>query len=112
MKISFTYLSIYMFFLAITIYLMKKRKLDFRLGFFWAMISILLIFFIVNEDMTNVKNIVKIKHISLMVISATGIFLLLLLFYLSVALSKIQGNVTKLAQRIGILESSLDDYKK
>lgn len=97
----------------VTIYLIKKRILNFKYGLYWVATSIVLIFFMLNEDTAYViKKISKFGQHSTIFILIMVICILMLLFYLTIVISKMQNHITRLAQKIGLLESRYDNHNK
>lgn len=104
---SYTYcLVLSILFLIGTLYFVKKRKLDFKYSIFWISISAILIMFSLNINLTeDMAKKVGISYAPAFLFVTGIIFLLILIFYLNLVISKMQSKITRLTQEIGIIKS-------
>ncbi|MBW2005496.1 MAG: DUF2304 domain-containing protein [Deltaproteobacteria bacterium] len=93
----------------LTTFLYKRRKLATLLAFFWLLIWTLIGFFSLFPDcITYVVSFVGMRFkISFLFILST-IFLLFLILYLSVEISKAHRNIRKLTQELAITNYRLE----
>lgn len=102
-------------FLAGTLYFVKKRILDFKYSIFWILISLLMIILSLNKDLTeSIAKAVSISYAPAFLFVTGILFILFLIFYLNLVISKMQSKITLLVQEVGILKSvsSEGEYKK
>lgn len=93
-------------FLISTLYFAKKRVLDFKYSIFWVSISLILILFSLDVNLTeDLARKVGIFYAPAFLFVTGIIFLLILIFYLNLMISKMQSKITLLTQEIGILKS-------
>ena len=104
---SYTYcLVLSILFLIGTLYSVKKRKLDFKYSIFWVSISLILIVFSLDIKLTeNLARIVGIFYAPAFLFVTGSLFLLILIFYLTMVITKMQNKITVLTQEIGIIKS-------
>ena len=104
---SYTYcLVLSILFLIGTLYFVKKRMLDFKYSIFWISISLILIIFSLNVNLTErIARIVGISYAPAFLFVTGIIFILILIFYLNLVISKMQSKITLLTQEIGIIKS-------
>ena len=92
--------------LAGTLYFAKRRILDFRYSIFWVSISVILIFLSLNVNLVEgLAKAVGISYAPAFLFVTGMVFLLCLIFYLNLAISKIQSKITLLTQEIAIIKS-------
>lgn len=110
---SYTYcLVLSILFLIGTLYFVKKRKLDFKYSIFWISISAILIMFSLNINLTeDMAKKVGISYAPAFLFVTGIIFLLILIFYLNLVISKMQSKITRLTQEIGIIKSCSNESK-
>lgn len=108
---SYTYcLILSVLFLIGTIYFVKKRILDFKYSIFWIFISLMLIIFSLDVKLTEeLARRVGIFYAPAFLFVTGIIFLLILIFYLNLVVSKMQSKITLLTQEIGIIKSLSDE---
>lgn len=93
-------------FLIGTLYFVKKRMLDFKYSIFWISISLILIIFSLNIGLTeSIARKVGISYAPAFLFVTGIIFVLILIFYLNLVISKMQSKITRLTQEIGIIKS-------
>lgn len=93
-------------FLIGTLYFVKKRMLDFKYSIFWISISLTLIIFSLDINLTeDMARKVGISYAPAFLFVTGIIFLLILIFYLNLMISKMQSKITSLTQEIGIIKS-------
>ncbi|WP_097025631.1 DUF2304 domain-containing protein [Clostridium peptidivorans] len=93
-------------FLIGTLYFVKKRMLDFKYSIFWVSISLTLIIFSLDINLTeDMARKVGISYAPAFLFVTGIIFLLILIFYLNLVISKMQSKITSLTQEIGIIKS-------
>lgn len=93
-------------FLIVTLYSLKKRILDFKYSIFWILISFILIVFSLDVNLTeDMARKVGIFYAPAFLFVTGIFFLLILIFYLNLAISKMQSKITLLTQEIGIIKS-------
>lgn len=93
-------------FLIGTLYFVKKRILDFKYSIFWVSISLILIMFSIDINLTeDMARKVGISYAPAFLFVTGIIFLLILIFYLNLVISKMQSKITLLTQEIGIIKS-------
>jgi hypothetical protein len=104
---SYTYcLVLSILFLIGTLYFVKKRILDFKYSIFWVSISLILIMFSLDINLTeDMARKVGISYAPAFLFVTGIIFLLILIFYLNLVISKMQSKITLLTQEIGIIKS-------
>lgn len=92
-------------FLIGTLYFVKKRMLDFKYSIFWVSISLTLIIFSLDINLTeDMARKVGISYAPAFLFVTGIIFLLILIFYLNLVISKMQSKITSLTQEIGIIK--------
>ena len=97
-------------FLLVTMYYVKKRKLDFQYCIFWIIISSTLIILSVNKNILEVISRTIGIYYSPALLFVTGIiFSFLLIFHLTLVLSDMKKRVVKLTQELAILKDNLED---
>lgn len=97
-------------FLAGTLYFIKKRILDFKYSIFWILISLLLIILSINVNLTQyMAGIFGIYYAPAFLFVTGIIFVLILIFYLTLVISRMQKRITLLTQEIGIIKSCIDE---
>lgn len=97
-------------FLAGTLYFIKKRILDFKYSIFWILISLLLIVLSINVNLTQyMAEIFGIYYAPAFLFVTGIIFVLILIFYLTLVISRMQKRITLLTQEIGIIKSCIDE---
>ncbi|MBM7868762.1 hypothetical protein JOC70_000231 [Clostridium pascui] len=103
----YTYcLVLSIWFLIGTLYFVKKRILDFKYSIFWVSISLILIMFSLDINLTeDMAKKVGISYAPAFLFVTGIIFLLILIFYLNLVISKMQSKITSLTQEIGIIKS-------
>lgn len=104
--------AIYFFLLIIqALILMKRRSLEFKYGLLWLAAFILLAFLSLRncffQDKMFDKNLGRIDWV-LLIISFT---VTLFSFYISIAITKLDGKIAKIIQEVGMLESRIEDRK-
>ena len=104
---SYTYcLVLSILFLIGTLYFVKKRILDFKYSIFWVSTSLILIMFSLDINLTeDMARKVGISYAPAFLFVTGIIFLLILIFYLNLVISKMQSKITRLTQEIGIIKS-------
>ncbi|OPJ59226.1 DUF2304 domain-containing protein [Clostridium oryzae] len=97
-------------FLIGTLYFVKKRILDFKYSIFWILISIMLIVLSLDTKLTeNMARTVGIYYAPAFLFVTGIIFLLILIFYLNLVMSKMQSKITLLTQEIGMIKSYINE---
>lgn len=104
---SYTYcLVLSILFLTGTLYFVKKRVLDFKYSIFWVLISLILIVLSLNINLTEgMARAVGISYAPAFLFVTGIVFILILIFYLNLVISKMQSKITLLTQEIGIIKS-------
>lgn len=97
-------------FLISTFYFVKKRVLDFKYSIFWVSISLILIILSLNVDITEgIARRVGISYAPAFLFVTGIIFILIIIFYLNLVISKMQSKITLLTQEIGIIKSCINE---
>lgn len=98
-----------LFFIIIT-YFVKTKELQIKHSLLWYCASVLLIFVAVSPDVLYFVSvwfgIVEVTNLIYFIIIG---FLLLIVFYNNIAISKQQENITLLTQEISVLKSALEN---
>lgn len=96
-------------FLAVTLYYIKSRSLDFKYSIFWIVLSLLFILLSLNKGFTEwIAGLIKISYAPAFLFVTGIVFLFALIFYLTIIISRMQHKITVLVQEIGILKSYLE----
>lgn len=98
-----------MLFLIMTLFFIKRRLLEFRYSMLWIVTSLIMVIFSLNKSLT--EKFAQLLNISYppAFLFLTGIaFILLLLFYITVVVSNMQGKITRLIQELGVLQINSD----
>lgn len=97
-------------FLAVTIYFVRKRKLEFQYCIFWIIISVTLIILSLNKNILEVlSNKVGIYYSPALLFVTGIIFSFLLIFHLTLVISDLNKRVVKLTQELAIIKNKLED---
>lgn len=103
-------LALSILFLICTLYFVKKRILDFKYSVFWVSLSLILIVLSLNVNLTeDMAKIVGIYYAPAFLFITGIIFILVLIFYLNLVISKMQSKITLLTQEIGIIKSCINE---
>lgn len=95
-------------FLAGTLYFLKSRTLDFKHSMFWILISLIFIILSTNKNLTEwLAGLVKITYAPAFLFVTGMIFIIFLIFYLTIIISRMQNNIVSLVQEIGIIKSEM-----
>lgn len=111
---SYTYcLVLSILFLIGTLYFVKRRILDFKYSIFWVSTSLMLIVFSLDINLTeDMARKVGISYAPAFLFVTGIIFLLILIFYLNLVISKMQSKITLLTQEIGIIKSCSNESEE
>lgn len=97
-------------FLLGTLYFVKTRILDFKYSIFWVLISLMLIILSLNKNLTEgMARAVGISYAPAFLFVTGIVFVIALIFYLNLAISRMQSRITLLTQEIGIIKSCTDE---
>jgi hypothetical protein len=99
-----------LFFLAISIIFIRKRSLEFKSGFLWILVSLILMIFSINS--TVLEYLAKATGIiyAPAFLFLMGIaFSLIMIFYLMIVVSNMQKKITKLIQENSILKDRIEE---
>ncbi len=107
MNIYIYCLLLSMGFLMGALYFVKKRVLNFNYSIFWISISLILVIISLNVRFTeSMARAVGISYAPAFLFLTGIVFVLVLIFYLNLTISKMQRELTLLTQEIGIIKSS------
>lgn len=99
-------------FLIMTLYSVKKRKLDFRFTLLWFLVSLTLLIFSLDKNIIEeAAYFTGIFYAPAFLFLSGIVFSLIIIFYMAVMLSSMQKRVVRLTQEIGILKSMLEGRK-
>lgn len=95
------------------IYIVKKRALELKYVLLWLACDIILLIFAIFPQLMDVfSGIFGILSPVNMLFFFGFVFSLMIIFSLTVALSRVTGNVRRMAQQMAILEERLRDYEQ
>ncbi len=101
-------------FLIITLYYVKRRKLDFHYCMLWILVSLVLCMLSLNKNIVeNAAVFTGISYAPAFLFVTGIVFSLILIFYLTLVISSLQKRIIRLTQEIGILKSKMEgnEYK-
>lgn len=96
-------------FLAVTLHFVRSRGLDFKYSMFWIFLNLLFVVLALNKDIT--ESIARQLHIAYApaFLFVTGIVVIfIILFYLTLVISRLQNKITNLTQELGILRADME----
>lgn len=97
-------------FLVITLYYVKKRKLEFQYCIFWIIIDIILIILSVNKNMVeSAAKSVGIYYAPALLFVTGIVFIFFLIFYITIVISDFKRRITRLTQEVAILKNELEE---
>ena len=100
-------------FLIMTIYALKKRKLEFQYSFLWLIISIVLIILSLSKNIfESIAKFVGIVYAPAFLFLTGIVFALILIFYLMIVISDFKKRITRLTQEVGILKNKIEEEDK
>lgn len=100
-------------FLIVTIYALKKRKLEFQYSFLWLIISIILIILSLSKNIfESIAKFVGIVYAPSFLFLTGIVFALILIFYLMIVISDFKKRITRLTQEVGILKNKIENEDK
>lgn len=112
----YTYcLILSMLFLSITLFFIKKRVLEFKYSILWIITGIIMVVLSLNKDLTErCAHLLNISYPPAFLFLTGLIFILLLMFYLTIVVSTMQEKITRLIQELGVLQigSGKENYLK
>lgn len=95
------------------IYIVKKRALELKYVLLWLACDIILLIFAIFPQLMDVfSGIFGIMSPVNMLFFFGFVFSLMIIFSLTVALSRVTGNVRRMAQQMAMLEERLRDYEQ
>lgn len=91
----------------------KKRTLDLKYTLAWfVLVLALIVIDVFPVIITSVSSLVGITTPSNMLFLFGYVLLIVIIYTLTAAISKLSDNVRSMAQKIALLEKELDEYKK
>jgi len=101
-----------LFFLVIIFEAIRRRKIMEKYALLWIISGlVMLIFSLFPEILFRFSHFLGLYYLTVLLL-VCFIFLLLILFYLSIAISQLTEKNKELAQEIGLLKAKLDRLKK
>ena len=95
-------------FLVVTIYTIKRRKIDFGYSLFWLFVSGAIFILSLDRDLLeNIAGFLSVHYAPSVLFIAGILFSIALNFYLTVKATEMKRKITRLAQEVGILKESL-----
>lgn len=96
-------------FLMAALFFIKKRVLEFGYSILWLVTGIIMIVLSLNKNLTEkMANLLHIAYPPAFLFLTGIVFTLLLLFNLTIVVSKMQGKITRLIQEFAVLHSNCD----
>lgn len=96
-------------FLMISLYFVKRRKLDFKCSFLWIALSLVFMFFSVNLGTVDyLAQKASVYYAPALLFLLGILFAFLLIFYVMIAVSDMYKKITRLSQEIAILKEFND----
>jgi hypothetical protein len=112
-KLQLLLLLFSLFFLFFVISMIRKYKLDLKYALLWVLVNIFFIFIsIAPQIIAILSSIIGIEVPSNAVFLIGIIFLYLIVFSLTVALSRTSFKLKELIQEVGILKNQIEKMKK
>ena len=97
-------------FLVVTLYYVKKRKLEFQYCIFWITIDIILIVLSSNKNLVeDLAKLVGINYAPALLFVTGIVFSFLLIFYITIVISDMKRRIVNLTQELGILKSKVEE---
>lgn len=91
----------------------KKRTLDLKYTLAWfVLVLALVIIDVFPEIVIGISSVIGIATPSNMLFFVGYILIIVIIYTLTVAISKLSDNVRAMAQRIALLEKELEEYRK
>lgn len=106
----YTYCLIWsMLFLIITLFFIKKRLLEFGYSILWIVTSIIMVVLSLNKSLTEkFAHLLNISYPPAVLFLTGMVFILLLMFYITIVVSNMQGKITRLIQELAVLHINSD----
>lgn len=99
-------------FLILTLYYVKKRKLEFQYCIFWIVIDILLIVLSANKNLVEAAaKSVGIYYAPALLFVTGIVFSFLLIFYITIVISNLNRRIITLTQEVAIIKNKLEKNK-
>lgn len=99
-----------LFFLVISIIFIQKRKLEFKCGLLWILVSLILMTFSMNSRIVEYfAKATGIMYAPAFLFLTDIVFSLIMIFYLMIVTSNMQKKLTKLIQENSILKDRIGE---
>jgi len=113
LKIQVVVLVLLLISLALLFVQVKKRKLDLKYTLAWFVLVIsLIVIDIFPAIITGISNAVGIATPSNMLFLVGYVLLVIIIYTLTVAISKMSDNIRAMAQKIALLEKEIEQLKE